>query len=235
MRTNTTTTYLPVPLLCFVCWLLLLLVTVSTPITRNIYLAQVNANVDVGGTFDVAKASTQLRFGVYGWCSSGVHAEAAGGLISHNEPAVCSPKHLGYDFDSDVLDRLNINIADNISHTLTFGLSTHLVATVLSFVALVLSLVTLCRMSRMTAAATTMFILLATLFALIAFIFDIVFATTTKHILAKGHDFISVKVGNGTWMTLSAFILLLVASIMSCIGCVRVGRAGRQDEKTARY
>jgi len=237
MLDTTSKHYLPVPLFAFVAWLLLLLVSVSTPITKSIYLAQVAANVNVGGPFHLAEAQTAVRFGVSGWCSSPFHAEVAG-IIQDNTPAQCSPKKLGYTFDSQVLDLLHINIDKNISTTLTFGLSTHIVAAVLSFVALLTSLVAIWRMSRLSAGITTVFLLLATLFALIAFIFDAVFVKTVKHLLDVQNT-ISVKTGNGTWMTLSAFLLLTLTSIMSCIGFIRAFRARAyvnnniDNEKTA--
>jgi len=235
----TTKYYLPVPLFAFVAWILLLLATVSTPITKSIYIAQVSAKIDVGGVFNVAQASTSVRFGVYGWCISELKAEVAGGLLGHTEPAKCSPKKIGYEVNSEVLDRLNLDdLDDNVSTTLTFGLATHIVAAVLSFVALLASLFTLWRGSRITAGVTMIFMILALLFAIIAFAFDIAFATIARHVLRAGpaEDWITVKIGNATWMTLVAMILLLVTSFMSCIGCVRVGRAGRSyDEKTPRY
>jgi len=235
----TTMFYLPVPLILFVSWLLLLLVTVSTPITNSIYLAQVNANIDIGGVFNVAQANTSVRFGVYGWCASELKAEVAGGIWDHSEPAQCSDRELGYTFDNVVLQRLRLdNIEDNISTTVTFGLSTHLVAAVLSFVALLVSFWSLLRMSRAAAGVTMVFTILALIFAIIAFAFDIAFVNAARDVLTAGpaDKVLSVKTGNGTWMTLSAMILLLLASFMTCLGCVRVGRSGRTyDEKTPRY
>ncbi|KAH7107524.1 actin cortical patch SUR7/pH-response regulator pali [Auriculariales sp. MPI-PUGE-AT-0066] len=236
----TTIFYVPVPLLAFISWILLLLATVSTPITKSIWIAGVNANVSIGGRFNLAEASTSVRFGAYGYCVSAIHAELAGGLLDHDEPAECSQKKMGYTFDSTVLSRLGIGkLDDDISSTVTFGLSTHLVAAVLSFVALLTSLWALLRMSRAATAATIVFSTLAFIFALIAFAFDIAFASITRRILrtSLGDRFVSVDIGNATWMTLSAMILLLIMSVMSCLGCVRVIRSRRSyDEKdTARY
>jgi len=70
----TTKYYLPVPLFAFVAWILLLLATVSAPINKSFYIAQVTADIDVGGRFNVAKASTSVRFGVAGWCISELKA-----------------------------------------------------------------------------------------------------------------------------------------------------------------
>lgn len=202
----------------FVAWLLLLLVTVSTPINKSIYIAQIDAHAQAGiGPFDVAQVDGSVRFGVYGYCISAIHASGLGGHLSHDVPAECSERKLGYSFDSKVLDALHIgNLEDDLSTTLTFGLATHLVAAVLAFVTLLAALWSAARVPvKVAAIAALASSLLAVLFALIAFIFDAVFAGMSRRILRKVTDSVSVSIGNATWLTMTAFILLLVAALSS--------------------
>jgi hypothetical protein len=59
------------PLLVFVAFLLLLLVTLSVPIIHTIYLFKLAADASVNN-FIQASAHTTVRFGVWGYCTSGL-------------------------------------------------------------------------------------------------------------------------------------------------------------------
>lgn len=58
------------PVLLFIAFLLLLLVSLSVPITKTIYLFQLVANVSSG--ILQSGASGSVKFGVWGYCFSGV-------------------------------------------------------------------------------------------------------------------------------------------------------------------
>lgn len=58
------------PVLLFISFLLLLLVTLSVPIARTIYLFDIIANV--GSSLLSSGASGSVKFGVFGYCLSGV-------------------------------------------------------------------------------------------------------------------------------------------------------------------
>lgn len=58
------------PVLLFIAWLLLLLVTLSVPITKTVYLFQIIANVS--SSLLKSGTSGSVRFGVFGYCFSGV-------------------------------------------------------------------------------------------------------------------------------------------------------------------
>lgn len=58
------------PFLVFVAFLLLLLVTLSAPIIHTLYLFQLAANVSVN--LIQASAHTAVKFGVWGYCTSGL-------------------------------------------------------------------------------------------------------------------------------------------------------------------
>ncbi|KZV79638.1 hypothetical protein EXIGLDRAFT_460984 [Exidia glandulosa HHB12029] len=227
------------PFLCAVAWLLLFLVTLSAPIAKSIYLAQVNINLDINtgkdaGPFhipgvSVATVQESLRFGVFGYCSSGVHANELG-VFNQDQPAECSPKHLGYKFDSEVLKILHLDkIAGDISETIRFGLSTHIVATVLAFVTLLLSLAAPWVSHWLYDVVTAICASLASLFAMIAFAFAAAFANSANKILGAV-DSLSVKKGNGVWMDLVAWLLLFLASVVT----VRVWWQKRKEDRARR-
>ena len=58
------------PVLLFIAFLLLLLVSLSVPITKTIYLVQLVADVSSG--ILKSSASGSVNFGVWGYCFSGV-------------------------------------------------------------------------------------------------------------------------------------------------------------------
>lgn len=70
VHTNGTMLSAITPLLLFIAWLLLLLVSVSVPITKTIYLFNLIANISSGILRSSATASA--KFGVWGYCYSGV-------------------------------------------------------------------------------------------------------------------------------------------------------------------
>ena len=60
-------------LLFFVAFLLLLLVSLSVPITKSLYLFQLTA--DASSSLLDSHASASVRFGVWGYCASGADVE----------------------------------------------------------------------------------------------------------------------------------------------------------------
>lgn len=57
------------PVLLFIAFLLLLLVSLSVPITKSIYLFEILANVSSG--IIKSGVSGNVKFGVWGYCFSG--------------------------------------------------------------------------------------------------------------------------------------------------------------------
>lgn len=60
------------PILFFIAWLLLLLVTLSVPIIKSINLFQIGTNITVGSGIFSASARAAVNFGVFGWCSTAI-------------------------------------------------------------------------------------------------------------------------------------------------------------------
>ncbi|KAG9016307.1 hypothetical protein FRB90_003336 [Tulasnella sp. 427] len=88
------------PLLFFIAWLLLLLVTLSVPIIKSLNVFHINADVSVGVSFVSASAKVAINYGIFGYCTSALNIQA--GPFSQNTPAECSPKKLGYTIDPTV-------------------------------------------------------------------------------------------------------------------------------------
>jgi hypothetical protein len=72
-----------IPLVCFVPFLFLLLVSISVPTVKTIYLISI---------YTTGTPSLRINFGVWGYC---IPSEA-----------YCSPAHLGWTFDGKVASYL---------------------------------------------------------------------------------------------------------------------------------
>jgi hypothetical protein len=64
------------PLLCLAAFILLLLVTLSTPIIQSIYLFKLGVRYAASG-LGGANVSASARFGVWGYCTSAISARYA--------------------------------------------------------------------------------------------------------------------------------------------------------------
>ncbi|KAF9052968.1 hypothetical protein BJ165DRAFT_825879 [Panaeolus papilionaceus] len=136
-----------VPFLQFVAFLLLLLATVSTPVTKTIYLFQLAASAS--SNFFKSGVNGSIRFGVWGYCLSAIQVSVAG--FNRSTDPRCSPKRLGYTFDSTISNALNIdNIEDAISRTTTAALVLHPIATALTFLTLLTCYQCTCRLLHYT-------------------------------------------------------------------------------------
>ncbi|KAG8988743.1 hypothetical protein FRB94_002478 [Tulasnella sp. JGI-2019a] len=82
-------TGLVTPFFYFSAFILLLLVTLSTPVNKTTWLFDVVVGANVG-----AGIRQTVRFGVLGWCSSSVAFKL--GTVAVNDPAACSAAHLGF-------------------------------------------------------------------------------------------------------------------------------------------
>lgn len=225
------------PLLFLTAFLLLLLVTLSVPIIKSIYLFQIGTNVKYGSGLFSVTAKAAVNFGVFGWCSTAVNVAVA--TFHENDPAQCSPKKLGYSIGPAVQKILSTldasDIVDVIDKALTFVLVLHPIACALAFVALVFSLVTALRPTsgRLSSAIATGFGVLAAILATLVFILDCVLTGVAKSRLKKKTDGLGyVSFGNAEWITLGAALALWLASFGACWNIIR---SRRQRKAEARY
>ncbi|KAI0665128.1 pali-domain-containing protein [Cubamyces menziesii] len=209
------------PFFLFVAFLLLLLVSLSLPIIKSIFLFQLAAYSSA--SFLDSSASGQVRFGVWGYCTSSITVEVIG--VDHETAAQCSSTHLGYQFDSNVANALHVSgFTDTISRTLSAVLVLHPIACALTFVALVTSLFITRRrspqaISRSAAFATLGIALLAAVITTIIFLVDIIFVAVVRHkVDDESHDVLHLSWGNAVWMALAATIALWAAIVSDCAG-----------------
>ncbi|KAJ7774722.1 pali-domain-containing protein [Mycena metata] len=212
--------FLLTPVCLAIAFLLLLLATLSVPITKTIFLFRLTAAAK-SGLFD-SSVGGSVVFGVWGYCTSGVDVSIVG--INHDTAAECSKPHLGYTFDSTVSQVLHVSGLENaISKTLTAALALHPVVVALTFVTLLISLFMLRRGSNGTSRLPSLLALalgiITAILTTLIFLFDVVLvAEVHKHIRADTDNVLDLKWGNAVWLTLTAAILLWVANVGSCAG-----------------
>jgi len=225
------------PFLFFIAFLLMLLVTLSVPILKSIYVFDISAFVSVGSGVLSASASEIVKFGIFGWCSSALSANVLS--FSVDEPAQCSKRHLGFTVSPElqkVLSTINEqDLVDVIQKALSVVLILHPIACGIAFLALVFSLLALLRHhTRAWDLLATLVGVLAAFLTTVIFIIDIVFVLIAKsklHQKTEGHA--SVSWGNAVWLTLVAAICAWIACVGACWGVIR----GRRERKglPARY
>ncbi|KAI0341731.1 pali-domain-containing protein [Trametopsis cervina] len=222
------------PFLVFVAFLLLLLVTLSVPIIHSIYLFRLGVNVSVGVL--QASATTAVKFGVWGYCSSGLDVSALG--FDHDQAATCSSPHLGYNFDSNVQSALRQTGFDPnaISKGLTAVLVLHPITCGFAFLFLLASLYALSRrtvgLRRGLSCCVVLLGLLTALLSTVIFLIDVILVAVVRSRIKKDTDgIVSLGWGNAVWMTLGATVALWLALVSACLDVFR----GHRKRSAARY
>ncbi|KII89211.1 hypothetical protein PLICRDRAFT_175431 [Plicaturopsis crispa FD-325 SS-3] len=221
------------PFLIFVAFILLLLVSLSVPIIKSIFLFRLTS--ETSSSLLNSGASGSVKFGVWGYCTSAVDVTVAG--IDHSTGSTCTKAHLGYTFDQTVANVLRINDIENwISKVTTAALVLHPVACGLSFLAFLISLHMTHRAyrgvqttSRLASFFTLAFGLLAALVTTVVFLIDVIFVAVVRN---KVHDHTSGSLdltwGNAVWMALGATVALWVSLLGACAGIFSCGRRYRK-------
>jgi hypothetical protein len=218
------------PTLLFIAFLLLLLVSLSVPIIHSIYLLDVKAAVATG--FGNIGANSDIRFGVWGYCISAIRETGFG--ISRTQAGRCSPKKLGYTFDSTLLDVTGLDDLGNvIVHGLTLVLILHPIACVLTFITFLVSLHAVARVHRVTSFITTGIGIFAAILTTIVFLIDVILVAVARSRIRNASDgAITITWGNAVWMTLGATIALWAACVGACTGIFAIRRREKSyDEK----
>ncbi|KAJ7172579.1 pali-domain-containing protein [Mycena filopes] len=208
------------PMCLAIAFLLLLLATLSVPITHTIFLFRLTASAK-SGLFD-SSVGASVVFGVWGYCTSGADVSILG--IDHDTAGKCSKPHLGYTFDDTVAEVLHVSgLEKAISRTLTAALALHPVVVALTFVTLLISLFMLRRgsngTSRLPSLLALVLGLITAILTTIIFLIDVILvAEVHKHLRADTDNVLNLNWGNAVWLTLTAVILLWIANVGSCAG-----------------
>ncbi|KIJ31283.1 hypothetical protein M422DRAFT_234667 [Sphaerobolus stellatus SS14] len=218
-----------IPFCLFVSFLLLLLVSLSLPVIKTLYILQVqSAPVS---KLQIANVAADLRFGVWGVCATS-ELDAATHVT---KSAVCTHPRLGYDLDSKVLALIgHPQIASIVEKTLAVVLVLNPIAAALTFLAL------LCTIPAARVHACGIFALLLTILSALmttialGVVFGII-GVAKSRVGPLTDDLFSVSTGNCPWMVLTAMILLWIAVVLaSAVSCNCCG-LGRRRSRNERY
>ncbi|KAF5330610.1 hypothetical protein D9619_005813 [Psilocybe cf. subviscida] len=204
------------PVLVLAAFILLLLVSLSVPIIKSIFLFRLAANAS-SSLFN-SSANASVKFGVWGYCTSAVQVAIAGIAPLH---AYCN----------------NVNgLDDKISKASTAALVLHPIAAGLAFLTLVFALFILRRGSNGTSRLPSLLTMgigsLAAVITTAAFLIDvIVVAIVRKRVRDATDGDVNLIWGNAVWMTLGAAIALWLSIILACCGVFTFGRGRRNNAK----
>ncbi|KAK8861663.1 hypothetical protein IAR55_002486 [Kwoniella newhampshirensis] len=197
-------------------FVLLLLVTLSVPIIKTIYLLHITSS-----------ASSVANAGVFGMCYQGGSASFIG--IHYSNNAACTHPQVGYTFDDTFIGTAATDHA-GVSRTVIRGLAgvllVNVIACGLSGISLFTSFFGWFCASRAMEIVTFLTLFLSALSAWLAFALDVALALIARHRIRhytnrqfEGH------IGNAVWLALAAAVALTLAIFLA--GCGMFGRYGR--------
>lgn len=196
--------------------ILLLLVSVSSPILKPVYLASIES---ILAKEDLTSATTELRFGVWGLCATSVPNQTP--RFSSN--AVCFGPMLGYDIPSDLTNLAGVPplLSQAVDHSLLLMLVLHPVTAGLSFIGFVFSFF----LGPQDVAIFTLVVtILAGILGIVVFASDVALVIVLRNaILSEAQNNLEVVFGPGTWMVLAAvamiWLTVIFLSARACYCC----------------
>ncbi|KAI9632738.1 SUR7/PalI family-domain-containing protein [Dioszegia hungarica] len=197
-------------------FILLLLVTLSVPYTKTIYLLSITG----------PGASGNVRLGVFGACYEGGNAEFLG--YSYSGFSRCTPATVGYDLDARFFGTgSNANGAQVVAKTLAGALVLNPIAAGFAGISFIFALLAWLASSRVAEILCFLTLFFTSLAAWVAFALDISIALVArKRVEDYTRDVFDARLGAGVWLALAAAILLTLA--ICAAGC---GSFGRYSEK----
>ncbi|OCH95027.1 pali-domain-containing protein [Obba rivulosa] len=219
------------PVFLFIAFLLELLVSLSVPVIKSIYLFRLSVNASIS-LLDTS-ASGSVKFGVWGYCISAVDVSIIGN--DHDVNARCSKTALGYTFDDTIASALHVsNLGNSISHAVSAALVMHPIACGLTFTALLSSLFMIRwrsnDISHSVSIATLIGGLSAAVLTTVAFLVDVLFVATVRYnIDSESHGILDLAWGNAVWMMLGATIALWISIVGACAAVCMCRRPIKTD------
>jgi len=215
------------PVLFFLAFILLLLVSVSLPVAKSLKWFTLTANFTTGG-FASTGVIGGVSFGNWGWCTTPLTIEVLG--FSHSEPGECSNVKLGWTIDQRLVDLLHLQDLENAVHAgLTAALILNPISCGVVFITFLIALWFAFRQTRFSAFFGVGWAVFATLLTTIAFIIDIVALKLIKKNVEKASSDFNVTDGSTTWLTLGAMILCWIGTAFFCVNGIR-GRTERRKD-----
>ncbi|EJU03282.1 hypothetical protein DACRYDRAFT_106446 [Dacryopinax primogenitus] len=207
--TMATVLWIPGIIFLFLALLLSILVTISVPPIHRFDITRVHFFDGLGSiTNQPPDFSGEFRFGLWGYCftidtSAGFHCVTTGN---------------GY----SVTFVNQARVSETVGSSWTRGLAVHVVACIVTAIAFVLSF-----SERATERLVcSVFSLFATLFTLAAYACDIALLGWVRHQTDQLNISQSTYPGQAFWMTLVILIVLILATVTSCLGYQTVRKEG---------
>ncbi|GAA5821918.1 hypothetical protein JCM11251_004779 [Rhodosporidiobolus azoricus] len=195
---------------------LLILVSVSTPLLNSIWFLRAKLDLEVNGR----GISGDATLGAWGYCVG----------------STCTSPKLGYTLD--IAQLLDINgrisgISNSVLKWITYLMILHPIAAAFGVVSTIFGL--LAHMHNFAGTAlTTCFASFAATFALLAFVFDIVVFVIAKQRI-ESNDGATAELGNAIWMTLAAMIMYTLSGCFFGFGACVIRKRRTQREASEKY
>ncbi|GAA6001353.1 SUR7/PalI family protein [Rhodotorula paludigena] len=202
----------------FAATVLLIFVTVSTPLIKSIHFLKATIDTQVGNT----NVRGEITLGCFGYCVGDT----------------CTSAKLGYSLDiAGLLDlgdgRLG-DLSNSVLKWITYVLILHPIAAGFGLISVLFGILAHTRGFAGTALSTC-FASFAAAIALLAFVFDIAAFVIAKNRISSSDVGGSAELGNAIWMTLAALILYATAGIFFGCGACIIRKQRTQREASEAY
>ncbi|KAI5829202.1 hypothetical protein K523DRAFT_242716 [Schizophyllum commune Tattone D] len=186
------------PLLTFPAFILLLLVSLSTPIIKSIHLFSVTSELSTNVFGADVGVSGYANFGVWGYCTSNIEISGVSDL------------------------------QDTISKVTTAALVLHPIACGLTFLAFLVSVLMVCRgrdgPARLPSICSLLWGIFAAVLTTAVFLIDIIFVAIVRNkVRDKSDDQVDLHFDAAIWMVLAAAVALWISLIGGCCGVCACG------------
>ncbi|KAG8989852.1 hypothetical protein FRB90_002047 [Tulasnella sp. 427] len=197
------------PVLLFIAFVLLLLVSLSLPIIKPIYLFQISAKLQDG--VPITSIATTIRVGLWGYCASGW--SFSGPTPKYVMNLECYGPQVGYKISPVILNLIRTNdFANILIDSLTYILIIHPISCGLTLLTAIPALIHLFKRTvpGFVEVCTLLIGIFPALVTTIDLVVDIVFVLVARQRLGKVTQTLAVHWGPAVWMTAAATVCLWV-------------------------
>jgi len=190
-------------LLLFIAFILILLVGISLPVVKTVYLLSVKSTTDNQPATSVA---TELRFGVWGVCATSI--------LNPSDQNHCFGPKLGYTVPSDLFHLVGFDptLGTILLKGLLVILILHPIAAGLSFLAQFFAAFL---GSHSLAIISLIFAITGAILGAVVFAADLAVVLVAKNKVASlGQFHLAVQWGNGVWMVFVGVLFMWIAVVL---------------------